>query len=1401
MCKRTVLLTICLMFAWGTLAGGQALDEKGSVIMEWWLNIGGNDTANIVADPRYPDNPDGEYYLNGLHFPRSGRPAELTVLNADNYGVRARGYLYPPATGDYTFWISGDNQSDLLLSSDENPANATLICQVPPGQYTGETEFEKFPDQKSAAITLQGGQRYYVEVMFKEGGGGDGFLVAWEGPVVGAGQNTVTGEYVSPFIRASDYQASGPSPEDGVTIDKASATLTWDAGYLAESHDVYFGDDYDEVLAGSGETFRGNQTSKFLLTGITGGILPGGLELGQTYYWRIDEVEADGTKHVGTIWSFSVPAATAQNPQPADGAQFIPLDAQLEWAPGFGALFHTVHFGEDYDTVLNSTSGETTVDTFIDPPMALENGKTYYWRVDETDQQTVVHPGDVWSFTTIPEIQISDPNLVGWWKMDEGAGNLLVDWSGYGHHGSLRGDTQWAAGYDGGALQFDGEGDYTNIDGYKGITAVGGTQPAFTVMAWINTTSNAEIITWGNNAGRERLSFRVDTVIRVEHGSGNIRGTLGPDLRDGQWHHVAAVIYEGGTIDDDGVTMFVDGVNVTPDTSDPDTFNLQPTADVSIGRRATNNDRYFNGLIDDARIYDKAMTQEEVVMVMLRPDPLVAWNPSPAANSEPQFEQVASLSWSAGDNAVQHDVYFGTSQAAVESADTASPEYKGRQAGTSLPAAGLIEFGGGPYYWRVDEINNDSTMTTGRTWEFSIANYVLIDDMEDYNNFSPDTIWEAWLDGFGNASNGSQVGHDLGPTVDAGEFYVERSNVHGGIQSMPYYYNNGSVASEATLTLSGATRDWTQYDVKALTLWYNAFPGSFGSLVQEPMGTYTMTAAGADIWGTADEFHYAYKMLNGPGSITAKIESLTQANTWTKAGVMIRNTLDPNSANAMTLVAFNNNRVRLQYRGDAAGASSGTGDIQNIAIFPRWLKIERTFSGDFVASHADDVGGNPGTWEDLASINISMSPNVYIGLALTSHSVNNVTTAVFSNVSTTGTVTPATFSNQDIGIQSNDPEQMYVKITDGSGNSATVANPDPNAAQVTSWTAWGEFGQGIELSEFTADNPSINLANINTMTIGFGPPAGGSGLMFFDDIRLYPSRCVPELVKPAADFSNNCIVDMPDLEMLADDWLIEGYDVTVEAVSDANLEAQYSFENNLLDGSGNGYGGDPCGVVLYAAGQAGQALDLDGLSFVNVAGYAGVTGMQPRTSSAWIKTTGLGEIVSWGENNVTEKWIFRVQADNGTEGAIRVEINGGYIVGNTDVRDDQWHHVAAVLEEAQTTTLDNVKLYVDGVQEYISALNNNAVNTASTGVVRIGEAPWHDRPFTGQIDELRIYSRAVPQAEIANLAGMSAGTTYSQPLTSFLTTTQDTDIVDDERIDFKDYAVLIDSWLDEQLWP
>ncbi len=203
--------------------------------------------------------------------------------------------------------------------------------------------------------------------------------------------------------------ASKPEPKDGSLLNDTWVSLSWSSGDFAVSHDVYIGENFDEVDNGTGDTFRGNQASNFFVVGFPGFPYPDGLVPGTTYYWRIDEVnEAEpNSPWKGAVWSFSIPPKTAYNPDPADGADSVDKASQLRWTGGFGAKLHTVHFGNDYDTV-NDAAGGVPQGTTTYNPGALEDEKIYYWRVDEFDAP-LTHKGDVWGFSTTGAVSAPQP--------------------------------------------------------------------------------------------------------------------------------------------------------------------------------------------------------------------------------------------------------------------------------------------------------------------------------------------------------------------------------------------------------------------------------------------------------------------------------------------------------------------------------------------------------------------------------------------------------------------------------------------------------------------------------------------------------------------------------------------------------------------------------------------------------------------------------------------------------------------------------------------------------------------------------------------------------------------------------------------------------------------------------
>ncbi len=202
--------------------------------------------------------------------------------------------------------------------------------------------------------------------------------------------------------------SSGPSPLNGAMIENIWVNLSWRPGEFAVSHDVYIGDNFDDVNSGAEGTFVGNQTATFLVVGFPGFPLPEGLVPGTTYYWRVDEVnEAEpNSPWKGKVWSFSITPNTAYNPDPADGGDSVDLNVQLSWTPGLGAKLHTVYFGDSFDEVDNATGGlPQGIATYSPGPLKMAG--TYYWRVDEFDA-VETYKGDVWSFTT--EGAVGNPN-------------------------------------------------------------------------------------------------------------------------------------------------------------------------------------------------------------------------------------------------------------------------------------------------------------------------------------------------------------------------------------------------------------------------------------------------------------------------------------------------------------------------------------------------------------------------------------------------------------------------------------------------------------------------------------------------------------------------------------------------------------------------------------------------------------------------------------------------------------------------------------------------------------------------------------------------------------------------------------------------------------------------------
>ena len=304
------------------------------------------------------------------------------------------------STGTHFVWVrgmstSGDDDSvHVGIDAIETGGGDGDRIQAGSGSSTWEWSIQRRESLGAAQIEVPSAGVHVISVWMREDGWRFDKLVLTTNP-----NYTPTDDGPEESSRGPRIKAYGPLPKDGELYSDTWATLSWLAAPTGASHDVYFGESFDEVNDGAESAFLGNQATTILIVGFPGYAYQDGLVPGTTYYWRIDEVEADGTtKYAGDIWSFSIPPNTAYNPDPADGGASIDPSSHLSWTPGFGAVLNYVYFGDNFDEV-NNAAGSMPWGTSTYNPGPLELAKTYYWRVDEFDT-AATHKGNVWSFTT-----------------------------------------------------------------------------------------------------------------------------------------------------------------------------------------------------------------------------------------------------------------------------------------------------------------------------------------------------------------------------------------------------------------------------------------------------------------------------------------------------------------------------------------------------------------------------------------------------------------------------------------------------------------------------------------------------------------------------------------------------------------------------------------------------------------------------------------------------------------------------------------------------------------------------------------------------------------------------------------------------------------------------------------
>ena len=581
-----------------------SVQGSGTILREAWLNVPGSNVSDLTGNAAYPNSPSWRDLETALGGPTNW---------ADNYGSRLRGYVTPPATGVYTFYIAGDDSAALYLSSDSDPAHKALIASV--ALPTGPTEWNKYSSQVSAQISLVAGQKYYIEVLQKEGTGTDGVNVAWQWTAHGTTyplEGPIPGMRLSPWTDAS-YDLSGPTAPSNLTTTPVSSTqirLNWSA-----SSDPQSGvSQYNIYRQGNGQTYQYVATT----TALT--YTDSGLSQTQTYSYYV--TASNGSKFEGPAGNFSAaqPGPSLVSASPIDDQHIkltfgkpvseIPAGTITNYtltdSVGRVIAITAAQWDDVSQKIVTLTLSEHLVDEGLYTFTARNVTDTNGVMLDANTQKAI-------RFTTVCT------GLLGWWTFDTNGGSVAPDFSGGGHDMIVSNATWQASGKIGGAYQFNGTNSYLqdpNASSYLN------TLSSFTFAAWIKsdvTGSNRGFYTFktpsseDSNGGRylsispnSGLSNVIRVAIPNNLNSGQIWESQG-GLQSTSWQQVTIVWTAGHNI-----VFYLNGVAMPAGYENSAVSGMLSAATLILGKGPKDVSTSWQGMMDDVRIYGRALSATEV---------------------------------------------------------------------------------------------------------------------------------------------------------------------------------------------------------------------------------------------------------------------------------------------------------------------------------------------------------------------------------------------------------------------------------------------------------------------------------------------------------------------------------------------------------------------------------------------------------------------------------------------------------------------------------------------------------------------------------------------------------------------------------------------------------------------
>ncbi|MHC4344627.1 MAG: LamG domain-containing protein [Planctomycetota bacterium] len=766
---RKLLFLVCIL---RLLGGANRILLAGSAV---WTNGGGDrdwcNQNNWNPDSSPPDSGDTAWVdqityscPNQGPIVFSGCAAQAGVLQGPNPAYGNTQVIDVNGTGTVNvgqwLWIDGRGTGVINIGDTANitiggeqwrgPDNGVGILNISgdPQIFVSGTLKGSDGDDGFLYINMSGGRVECEDLVFGDNGGGelnlsDGSLILGDDLDLGGSRGVapITVNMTGGFMRiGGELQLPGNANRAGVVVVNLH-------GGVIECGALVHGSVLDEGPSYTDEWLLDVEAGTLKIQGDVKAAIDANVAAGQiTAYGGEGMVLVEVVDGNTVVTALPADPNTATNPYPPNRSIQVDPNVVCHWTPGLSAASHDVYFGTDFNDVNDGTTSEAVYQDNIeanewDPcgvGVALDELTTYYWRIDEKNGST--WKGRVWHFTTSgPFI---DPNMLLWYKFDEPNGFVATDSSGYGNDGMLNGfEELWDSedGHAGGSRIFDGE---TVVQVPSGVLANIGS--GITFCMWLKDTyEHSDNLVFDTGVGGETGPYHVyanvlsdegDVVFRAGNDTNDL---LRADVASREvWHHFAFVKDEEA----DEMCVYVDAELVNSKTGLKNTLVNIRGAAFKIGAPTWDNYDY-EGKVDDFKVFDRALSEKDVAADYRGESVALAWAPSPR-DYEQDVPPDANVSWRPG-NHIQdtdcHKVFFGTTW--DDANDMTEPC---SVVDTNMYDPGLLELDT-TYYWRIDEVN-DPCVWRGPIWRFTVGDFLILDNFEQYTIGDPCQIHYTWYE-------------------------------------------------------------------------------------------------------------------------------------------------------------------------------------------------------------------------------------------------------------------------------------------------------------------------------------------------------------------------------------------------------------------------------------------------------------------------------------------------------------------------------------------------------------------------------------------------------------------------------------------------------------------------------